>query len=113
MAATATTTSTSELTVSKLGDEPRLKRDDQALVRALSLHVRVATASQLATVLGKGRALTASSIKGRLQKLVSSGELEAFRVSSHPLIGLLHPIWIWGPGDPTPPFGAISYRLRS
>ena len=36
-----------------------------------------------------------------------------FRLRAHPELPLHRPIWTWKPGDPEPPLGVVSYRLRN
>src|SRR5262249_10405468 len=49
----------------------------------------------------------------RLKQLEEAGLIARFTMMAHPEIYPSSPVASWTPGDETPDFGAVSYRLRS
>jgi hypothetical protein len=90
-----------------------LTTTDDEIVSGLSRKIRVASLSQIARTwfsnpsLGYGRALS------RVNYLVRVGVLISLTLRVHPEQPLEAAIWSWRPGEPQPPFGILSYRLRS
>jgi len=48
-----------------------------------------------------------------MKVLAGEGLLSAYRALAHPEILLKAPVLRWAPGEATPDFGAVSYRLQS
>lgn len=90
-----------------------LTERDREVLRALSLKVPVLSLEQVARGWwGEGRSALEGA-RGRAKKLVGAGLIVVELRLVHPEIDLPEPVLRWEPGDPTPPFGKLSYRLRS
>lgn len=55
---------------------------------------------------------TPQAARAKLRMLVAAELLVERRFLIHPELPLLEPVLRWKPGQPTPEFGAVSYRLR-
>jgi hypothetical protein len=86
---------------------------DARIFELLTRRVLLATAKQLARGYWPPSDSAASSARERLRVLVRIGLLEMFAVRAHPELSLDQPVWSWKPGEPLPPCGSLSYRLRT
>lgn len=89
----------------------QLSERDREIVRTLTLSIRVLTAHQIRRTWWQNAGY--SYVQQRLGALVHAGVLSAFQVRAHPELHLREPVWSWSPGESSPPFGVLSYRLRS
>jgi hypothetical protein len=86
-------------------------RDDQILA-TLTHRVRCLTFRQVARHWWNG-AVGIQSARRRLLQMEQAGLVEHVMVFALPEIELTKPELVWKPGDVTPNFGPIAYRLKS
>ena len=86
---------------------------DQEILDTLARRVRLLTLDQVQREWWPEQADGRRSALRRLEQLAGADYLSLHDGSSHPEIGLPHPAIDWKPGDPSPNFAAVSYRLQS
>lgn len=86
---------------------------DAHICEVLTRKVPLATASQVARAFwGPGESALALAHE-RLRVLVGVGVLERYLLRAHQELDLERALCSWKPGEPPPPFGSLSYRLRT
>jgi hypothetical protein len=83
---------------------------DNSILKTLATKVRFLCLEQAATW-WDGRSAQALA-RRRLRQLANAGFVESSRVRAEPLLELAGPIVTWAPGEPDPPFQAVSNTLR-
>lgn len=83
---------------------------DQELLEALTLRVRLLTVRQAARTWWRS---DESNTRRRLRELEGAGLLAPIRLVARPELELHSPLFEWRPTEPSPEFGALSYRLQS
>jgi len=83
---------------------------DRELTDSLLFKVKLLSLRQIADAWWGGQVPNA---RRRLHRLADKGFLLPVTVSARPLPPLRQPICEWHPGDPSPDFGQIAYRLQS
>ena len=91
----------------------RLAGRDAELCVTLASRIRIANICQIARTWWTDSPSGREYARERLRLLARAGLLVGFNVRAHPELADAAPIWCWHPGDPTPPFGVVSYRLRT
>lgn len=98
----------------RIGGMPvQLTDRDERIIWTLTRKLRVVTVDQAARTWWSDRQHATKAARDRLSKLRHDGLLHLVPVMAHPEIELPGPVFCWEPGDDTPDFGPISYRLRS
>jgi hypothetical protein len=91
----------------------RIEDRDRQIVTALTRRIRVLTLHQIARTWWECSPGRYDTALGRLSLLVRRGVLQCFPLRTYPELLLEKPVWEWYPGEPPPPFGVVSYRLKS
>jgi hypothetical protein len=86
---------------------------DREIISTLSQRIRVTNIFQLSRTWWEDTANGREGAQRRMSRLIQAGYIEAFNLRVHPELPLEGPVWSWKPGEPTPAFGVLSYRLRS
>lgn len=87
---------------------------DVDILEVLTLRVRVLSVSQIANFWWSAPGDAAETGAGkRLAQLAESGLVERFTSVCHPLLPLAMPVVLWRPGEPTPDFAPLAYRLQA
>lgn len=86
-------------------------RDDDIL-ETLAWRVRLILAVQAAQIWWSSNAQGLKYAVRRLRQLATAGWLSEYDVLAQPLLELSAPVVRWCPGNPPPPFLAVSRRLR-
>ncbi len=94
-------------------DKTLLTALDREIISALSQRIRVTNIFQLSRTWWEDTANGREGAQRRMSRLIQAGYIEAFNLRVHPELPLGGPVWTWKPGEPTPAFGILSYRLRS
>ena|ERR1051326_870460 len=85
---------------------------DKGIILSLT-RILLATASQISRTWWVISRSPYTCAYYRLEALVHAGFLVRVQVRTHPELILDRPVWSWTPGNPTPPFGRLSYQLRT
>lgn len=87
---------------------------DREILIALTHKVRLLSLEQIARTWWSDSGL--ATARKRLLLLTDPSfnpyVMQRMKLNAHPELSLCRPIFSWKPGDPTPPFGALSYRLK-
>jgi hypothetical protein len=89
-----------------------VSRDDDIL-RTLALRVRLLSLAQVAEGWWEATDAGRTNARRRLAKLAQSGLIGRLIVPARPLPPLDAPTLAWRPGEGTPDFGAVAWRLQS
>ena len=82
------------------------------IVLSLVTKIRVITVAQAARTWWGNSLSARATAKRQLDSLVTRGDLLKYILRAHPEQPLPKPVWSWNPGEPEPPYGVLSYRLR-
>ena len=91
---------------------PCLTERDFDIIRVLSHRVRFLSLEQIARMWWNAGPQSVATAEARMEQLEKSYYVRSLKVRCHPELPLQTPIHLWNPGDPTPDFGAIAYRLQ-
>jgi hypothetical protein len=86
---------------------------DREIVASLTGKIDLVDVCQAARTWWQDNAAGRECAEKRLRQLANAGELCTLSLRIHPELPLNAPVWAWNPGEPLPPFGVISYRLRA
>jgi len=89
-----------------------LTERDSELLQVLTLRLRCLGVQQVASHWWRGRVDAARNARARLRQLEASKLVVLAAVLARPLPDLLVPVASWAPGEPTPDFAPIAYRLK-
>lgn len=85
---------------------------DRIILQTLARSVRLMTADQAGFAWWPGCVTSSETARRRLRELVRQGWLDRYRVCARPLLSLSAPLLVWNPGDETPNFGSLAWKLR-
>ncbi len=85
---------------------------DREVVESLTLRVRIISPDQAARTWWPTTATGPRLARRRLDALGAAGFLRRMTVHTHPELDLTGPVVDWRPGDPSPAFGSVAYRLQ-
>lgn len=85
---------------------------DQEILHTLTQRVRFLSLDQIARTWWADSASSRDTARRRLSRLVHGGALERASINIHPELPLAEPLYRWRPGEGTPDFGAVAYRLQ-
>jgi hypothetical protein len=86
---------------------------DQEILKTLALKVRMFSLDQIAQTWWNASATGKANARRRLATLVSAKLLRLSHVQARPLPELTSPVIVWKPGQATPHFGAVAWKLQS
>ncbi len=86
---------------------------DADLLKTLTTRVRLFTTEQITRTWWMHRQGPFTAARRRLRALCHEGLLEERPILAEPLLGIAVPVSVWTPGEPTPDFHAIAWRLQS
>jgi hypothetical protein len=98
--------------ISDLERRPVPKSKGREIVFTLIRKIRVVSLPQVARGWWGNSPRDTANAKRLLDSLVAEGVLTSFVLRAHPELPLQERIWSWGPGEPRPPYGIISYQAR-
>lgn len=90
-----------------------LRSRDIDILRSLAVKVRLFSLDQVAVAWWTDSTVGKSNARRRLKRLTDAGLLGRHRVHARPLPPLAVPVHTWSPGDPTPDFGQLAWKLQS
>lgn len=89
---------------------------DREILIALTHKVRLLSLEQIARTWWSDSPSGLATARKRLAQLSNPAShpyvMQRMKLNAHPELMLSGPLFTWRPGDPTPPFGALSYRLK-
>lgn len=90
-----------------------LTATEREVLFALTHRIRVTTKAQLRRTWWSETRSASDKAANTMGSLERAGLVISVQLRVRPELPLEQPIWFWTPGNPTPPFGAVSYRLRT
>lgn len=94
----------------------QLTNRDREILVALTHKVRLLSLEQIARTWWSNSSFGIENARKRLALLSDPAAnpyvMQRMKLNAHPELTLNSPIFRWRPGDFTPPFGALSYRLK-
>jgi len=82
------------------------------MLRVLSGDLRIVSLEQAARIWWPDQKRALRNAREAVQKLEFVGWLKVHRALSRPVAELSAPVFVWEPGQPTPPFRELSQQLR-